>query len=217
MTTTPMWLEEIDAQYPYVSQTPYQNFLERGLTPAEIEKELNFLPPYAREKVSRFPLWKIKFIDSNREWFSQIKKFIDPDIIQDIRKLDYTYRKFEWNWKSSPSSNIWDHTIQLRPSGVRVSNPSYIPTVVSINANQTPIYGPMGRHLTKRELARAFGFPDKMKLLENSYAGFSALGNAVHVEVAKLVAKNLLNYGKNFKNNVTHLQKINDTFDILSA
>ena len=56
-----------------------------------------------------------------------------------------------------------------------------------------------------------------MKLLENSYAGFSALGNAVHVEVAKLVAKNLLNYGKNFKNNVSDLQKINDTFDILSA
>ena len=196
MSTTPMWLEEIDAQYPYVSQTPYQNFLERGLTPAEIEKELNSLPPYAREKVSRFPLWKIKFIDSNREWFSQINKFIDPEIIQDIRKLDYTYRKFEWNWKSSPSSNIWDHTIQMRPSGVRVSNPSYIPTVVSINANQTPIYGPMGRHLTKRELARAFGFPDKMKLLENSNAGFSALGNAVHVEVAKMVARNLFSYEK---------------------
>ena len=115
------------------------------------------------------------------------------------------------------SSNIWDHTIQMRPSGVRVSNPSYIPTVVSINANQTPIYGPMGRHLTKRELARAFGFPDKMKLLENSCAGFSALGNAVHVEVAKLVAKNLLNYGKNFKNNVSNLQKINESLDILSA
>ena len=39
MTTTPMWLEEIDAQYPYVSQTPYQNFLERGLTHQEIEKQ----------------------------------------------------------------------------------------------------------------------------------------------------------------------------------
>ena len=107
--------------------------------------------------------------------------------------------------------------IQMRPSGVRVSNPSYIPTVVSINANQTPIYGPMGRHLTKRELARAFGFPDKMKLLENSNAGFTALGNAVHVEVAKLVAKNLLNYGNNFGNNVSELQNIDDTFDILSA
>ena len=105
----------------------------------------------------------------------------------------------------------------MRPSGVRVSNPTYIPTVVSINANQTPIYGPLRRHLTKREIARTFGFPDKMKLLENSYAGFSALGNAVHVEVAKLVAKNLLNYGNNFKNNVSDLQKINESLDILSA
>ena len=57
----------------------------------------------------------------------------------------------------------------------------------------------------------------KMKLLENSCAVFSAIGNAVHVEVAKLVAKNLLNYGKNFKNNVTNLQKLNDNLDILSA
>ena len=217
MTTTPLWLEEIDAEYPYVSQTPYQNFLDRGFSIEDIEKNLNLLPPYAREKVSRFPLWKVKFIDSNREWLSQIKKYIDPNVIQDIRKLDYTYRKFEWNCKFSTSSNIWDHTIQMRPSGVRVSYPSYIPTVVSINANQTPIYGPLGRHLTKRELARAFGFPDKMKLLENSNAGFTALGNAVHVEVAKLVAKNLLNYGNNFGNNVSELQNIDDTFDILSA
>ena len=38
--------------------------------------------------------------------------------------------------KNSKSSNIWDHTIQLRPSGIRVSNPQYIPTVVAINASQ---------------------------------------------------------------------------------
>jgi len=217
MTTTPLWLEEIDAEYPYVSQTPYQNFLERGLTLAEIEKELNSLPPYAREKVSRFPLWKIKFIDSNREWLSQIKKYIDPKVVMGIRNLDYTYRKLEWNWKLSKSSNIWDHTIQFRPSGVRVSNPSYIPTVVSINANQTPIYGPMGRHLTKRELARAFGFPDKMKLLENSNAGFSALGNAVHVEVAKMVASNLFSYEKRTQEVVNLIPLQNEESIRLSA
>ncbi len=217
MSTTPLWLEEIDAEYPYVSQTPYQNFLERGLTLVEIEKELNSLPPYAREKVSRFPLWKVKFIDSNREWLSQIKKYLAPNVVIDIRKLDYTYRKLEWNWKLSKSSNIWDHTIQLRPSGVRVSNPSYIPTVVSINANQTPIYGPMGRHLTKRELARAFGFPDKMKLLENSTAGFSALGNAVHVEVAKMVAKNLFSYEKRIEEVVTLIPIQNEESSRLSA
>ena len=217
MTTTPLWLEEIDADYPYVSQTPYQYFLEKGLTLDKIEKKLKNLPPYAREKVSRFPLWKIKFIDSNREWLSKIQKYIDSNVVKDIRGLDYTYRKLEWNWKLSKSSNIWNHTIQFRPSGLRVSNPSYIPTVVSINANQIPIYGPMGRHLTKRELARAFGFPDKMKLLENSNAGFNALGNAVHVEVAKLVAKNLLAYGKSKKENVIPLQIKNKTSGILSA
>ena len=56
-----------------------------------------------------------------------------------------------------------------------------------------------------------------MKILENSYAGFSALGNAVHVEVAKLVAKNLLTYGQSNKENVTNLHLESSTFDILSA
>ena len=126
-------------------------------------------------------------------------------------------RKLEWNWKLSKSSNIWNHTIQIRPSGLRVSNPSYIPTVVSINANQIPIYGPMGRHLTKRELARAFGFPDKMKLLENSNAGFNALGNAVHVEVAKMVAKNLFSYEKRIEEVVTLIPIQNEESSRLSA
>ena len=216
-STFPLWLEEIDKNYPYISQTPFQKLIEKKTSRKDIEIELSKLPPYAREKQPRFPLWKIKFIDSNREWLNKYKKFIDPNIIDQLRSLDYTYRKLEWNWKLSKSSNIWDHTIQLRPSGIRVSNPSYIPTIVSINASQRPIYGPQKRHLTKRELARAFGFPDNMKLIENSNAGFKALGNAVHVDVAKLIAKKLLTYGNTNGTNVTELQTRKKDIDILIA
>ena len=118
--------------------------------------------------------------------------------------MDYTYRKLEWNFKNSNSGDIWDHTIQLRPSGIRVSNPIYVPTIVSLNSSQRPIYGPLKRHLTAREIARVFGFPSSLKLFGNHNLDTKALGNAVHKDVVKLVAKNLLNYG--------NLKVINDDY-----
>ena len=195
-STFPLWLEECFASYPYFIHTPYQFYLDKGLTTEEIDKELSKLPPYAREKVPQFPLWKIKFIDQNREWFRKFKNHIDQSIVLKLRKLDYTYRKLEWNYKESNSSNIWDHTIQIRPSGIRVSNPSYVPTIVSMNSSQRPIYGPLKRHLTSREIARAFGFPSSMELLGKYGADTKALGNTVHTEVVRLIAKKLFDYGK---------------------
>ena len=194
----PLWLEEYYSDFPYATQTPYQEMLDMGLPKDRIIEKLDYLPPYAREQVSQFPLWKIKFIDHNRKWFREYKNSIDRSIVDQIRKLDYTYRKLEWNFKNSHSSNIWDHTIQLRPSGLRISNPIYVPTIVSLNTSQRPIYGPYKRHLTAREIARVFGFPSSLKLLGNHNLDTKALGNAVHKDVVKLIAKNLLNYG-NFR------------------
>jgi len=191
----PLWLEEYYSDFPYATQTPYQEMIDMGLPTDRILEKLDYLPPYAREKVSQFPLWKIKFIDHNRKWFREYKNSIDRSIVDQIRKLDYTYRKLEWNFKNSHSSNIWDHTIQLRPSGLRISNPIYVPTIVSLNTSQRPIYGPYKRHLTAREIARVFGFPSSLKLLGNHNLDTKALGNAVHKDVVKLIAKNLLNYG----------------------
>tara|TARA_B100000989_G_scaffold168414_1_gene126019 strand:+ start:468 stop:1853 length:1386 start_codon:yes stop_codon:yes gene_type:complete len=202
----PLWLEECFASYSYATQTPYQCFIEKGYSEEEIDEKLNDLPPYAREKVSQFPLWKIKFIDHNREWFKKYANYIDQSIVQEIRSLDYTYRKLEWNYKNSLSSDIWKHTIQLRPSGLRISNPSYVPTIVSMNSNQRPIYGPLKRYLTTREISRVFGFPSSFLLSGNHNADVKALGNAVHTQVVKLIAKNLISYGNLRKlNNLNNL------------
>ncbi len=200
----PLWLEEYYSDFPYATQTPYQFLLDKGFNDEKINEELEKLPPYAREKASQFPLWKIKFIDDNRKWFRDFKNSIDKSIVDQIRKMDYTYRKLEWNFKNSNSSDIWDHTIQLRPSGIRVSNPIYVPTIVSLNSSQRPIYGPLKRHLTAREIARVFGFPSSLKLFGNHNLDTKALGNAVHKDVVKLIAKNLLNYG--------NLKVINDDY-----
>ena len=190
----PLWLEEYYSDYPYAIHTPYQEMLDMGLTKESINQRLNLLPPYAREKVPQFPLWKIKFLDNNRMWFMEYKPYINKKIVGRIRALDYTYRKLEWNFKNSDSSDIWDHTIQMRPSGIRVSNPLYVPTIVSLNTSQRPIYGPIKRHLTAKEIIRAFGFPSSTKLLGNHILDTKALGNTVHKELVKLIAKKLLNY-----------------------
>ena len=190
----PLWLEEYKANYPYATQTPYDKWKGDGLTEKEAKKLLEGLPPYARERKAVFPLWKIKYIDYNREWFKQHDAYIDPKNVEAIRELDYTYRKLEWNWKGSKSGNIWDHTIQLRPSGIRISNPNYVPTIVSLNSSQRPIYGRYKRHLTITEICRAFGFPDDMVLPAGSVGATKALGNAVHADVVRLVATRLLRY-----------------------
>ncbi len=191
----PLWLEEYDSCYPYISQTPFQYWTECGYSSAEVERRLDELPPYARDQRKSFPLWKIKYLDSNREWFERFKHNINPQVVANIRKLDHTYRKLEWCWKDSPSSNIWDHTIQFRPSGVRVSNPSYVPTIVSLNGSQLPVFGPFRRHLSTAEVKKIFGFPDNMVLPSKQSAAVHALGNAVHVGVARLIAKCLIEYG----------------------
>ena len=190
----PLWLEEYYSEYPYAINTPYQEMLDNGDSKELINQKLKDLPPYAREKVAQFPLWKIKFLDNNRTWFLEYKPFIDKEIVDQIRNLDYTYRKLEWCFKPSNSPNIWDHTIQLRPSGIRVSNPDYVPTIVSLTTSQKPIYGPIKRHLTSKEIVRAFGFPNSTKLLGFHTLDTKALGNTVHKELVKLIAEKLLNY-----------------------
>ena len=201
----PLWLEEYGASYPYISQTPFQFWTESGYSKEEIESKLLELPPYARDQRKSFPLWKTKFLDLNREWFDRFRPFIDPHVVTGLRSLDHTYRKLEWCWKDSPSSNIWDHTIQFRPSGVRVSNSSYVPTIVSLNGSQLPVFGPFRRHLSTSEVKKIFGFPDDMLLPPKQSAAVHALGNAVHVAVARLIAKRLIEYGDSTRQeDITH-------------
>ena len=192
----PLWLEEIDSSYPYITKTPFMEMVQNGYDILSIRYKLSKLPPYARDELETFHLWKIKLIDQNREWFEQFRSFIPPDIIQAIREHDYTYRKLEWNAKNSGinSSNLWDYVLQLRPSGIRVSNVSYVPTIVSMNKSQRPIYGPAKRHLSLFELKSTFGFPGDMRLPDSVEAACKALGNAVHADVAFLVAKVLIEY-----------------------
>jgi DNA (cytosine-5)-methyltransferase 1 len=187
----PIWLEEIDAEYPISFTTPFAELLKEGMSSHDIESRLAKLPPYAQSKQAIFPRWKRRFLQQNREWFDTFRHKIPQNAVDALRDLPHTYRKFEWNDKGGPA-NLWDHCLQFRPSGLRVSNSSYIPAIVSINKQQLPIYGPIRRRLVFREIKRCFGFPDSFILPPQSTASVSALGNTIHTSMLKILLEHVL-------------------------
>jgi DNA (cytosine-5)-methyltransferase 1 len=187
----PIWLEEIDAEYPFNFTTPFAELLKTDQKDHEVDNNLSPLPPYAQVKQIVFPRWKRRFIQQNREWFDTFRHLIPRKAVDQLRELPFTYRKFEWNDKGG-SDNLWDHCLQFRPSGLRVSNSSYIPTIVSINKQQLPIYGPIRRRLVFREVKRCFGFPDSFTLPTQSTASVSALGNTIHTSMLKILIDHVL-------------------------
>lgn len=196
----PIWSMEFGATYPYDSGTPHSvgsNRLRqyRGNHGVELanlsDQELwNSLPSYARTKQARFPPWKIRFIQQNRELYARHKSWIDkwlPKVLQFPPSL----QKFEWNCKGG-ERNIWQYVIQFRASGVRVKRPTTSPSLVSMTTTQVPIIAWERRYMTPTEGARLQSL-DSLHLPETSTAAFRALGNAVNAQLVHRVASSLLN------------------------
>ena len=81
----------------------------------------------------------------------------------------------------------------MRPSGIRVKPPTYLPALVAIT--QTSIIAERRRRITPREAARLQGFPDNFELHPSAAVAYRQLGNAVNVGVARLVAETLIDKG----------------------
>jgi DNA (cytosine-5)-methyltransferase 1 len=206
----PLWAEEFGATYPFQFGTPYSALLRDEITfssstdafNTSLEEALVNLPPYARDKRLMFPRWKRRFLQQNRDWYDNHRQYIPDTWLDALRKLPHTYRKLEWNVKGG-SSSILDHCIQFRPSGVRVSCVDYVPSVVSMNATQLPVYGPQNRRLTLREVKRCFGFPDDFVLPSPNTEAVKALGNTIHTGLLKLMFRRLFSFPE-LPNHVTH-------------
>lgn len=138
------------------------------------------------------PKWKTDFINKNIQLYQNNKEFID----QWLKKYHYlkdfspTHKKMEWQAGNSIHS-LWDGLIQFRPSGIRVKKPSCFPALVAMV--QIPIIGKYKRRLTVREAARLQSFPDTFIPNSSDQQAYKQFGNAVNVEVIKLLADKLLN------------------------
>jgi DNA (cytosine-5)-methyltransferase 1 len=145
------------------------------------------------DDLSDYPVWKRRYVEKNKELYSQNPAFWDAWEAKhgEVLSKRKVYRKLEWQVGSiADNDSIWNHFIQLRQSGIRVKKADTFPTLVAIV--QTPIYGPEHRHLTPRECARLQSFPEDQILPEKNQVAYKQLGNSVNVNVVTHVASSLL-------------------------
>ena len=183
MPSFPIWADEWDASYPFEGPTPWAS-----------GAALEGLPSYATTEVPSFPSWKKGFIRSNRGWLASIRPYAPDGWFEGLQAFPSSLRKLEWNCQGE-DRNLWKHVLQFRPSGLRAKRYVNSPSLVAIGNSQVPVLGPERRHLTRVEGLRLQGFPDFHHLPDSRSAAFRALGNAVHVGVAREVATRLLSEG----------------------
>lgn len=137
-----------------------------------------------------FPEWKKIFINKNHTLYLLYKNKIDKWLKKwkVYETFTPTQRKMEWQ-AGTKISSLWDGFIQFRPSGVRVKAPTCFPALVAMV--QVPIVGKYKRRLTIREAARLQSFPDDFICDKNDHQAYKQFGNAVNVEVIKMVASKL--------------------------
>ncbi|MCL2846087.1 MAG: DNA cytosine methyltransferase [Firmicutes bacterium] len=146
--------------------------------------------------ISELPEWKQGFIKKNRKFYLEHKQFID-EWIEKYKMLERIsiHKKFEWNC-GKDLKTLKETIIQFRHSGIRAKRPTYFPALVAIN--NTPIIWDKSkrayRYITPREAANLQSFKSNFKFSEHDSQTYKQLGNAVNVEIVKMLAEKLIGF-----------------------
>lgn len=148
------------------------------------------------------PPWKRDFLEKNSDFYRRHRRVIDPWLQstwsngQRVEDFPLSRRKFEWQarkfQKTRAERDLSKLVLHLRPSGIRVKPPTYLPALVAIT--QTPIIGSRMRRITPVEAARLQRIPDDVfaKAGVSDKATYRQLGNAVNAGVVELLARRFL-------------------------
>ena len=155
---------------------------------------------------SNTPEWKINFLRKNYHFYLSNKKYIDAWRGKSwggkyIHDFPMSRRKFEWQanrhlFKSRRT--LKELILQLRPSGIRVKPPTYLPALVAIN--QTTILGPRisgtkyFRRISVREAASLQGLDQVDFSIVPSNKAYKQIGNAVCAPLVRKIAGLLMGF-----------------------
>lgn len=217
----PIWAMEFGATYEYRDIAPaYQTLnnlkgkkghLGKKINGKTVQECIAQLPNYAQtDKDIKFPHWKIRYIEQNRKFYLQNKKWLD-EWLKKVKNYDNSFLKLEWNCGDEAEPVLEDKIIQFRASGIRVKLPTFSPAL-NLVGTQTPYFPwvqipeskwtdgkpTKGRYITIQEAASIQGMqelpfhPDQIGFPLTRSRISEALGNAVNVTLVKHIAKNLL-------------------------
>ncbi|MAM67453.1 MAG: hypothetical protein CMM12_01710 [Rhodospirillaceae bacterium] len=181
----------------------------------------NSWPAYASKR-EKWPNWKQRFIQQNREWAIRMWSRLDPlalrgwldDLFEQIPAA--SNQKLEWNCKGD-ELELWSHVLQFRPSGLRVKRFQHIPALVAMTTTQIPVVpilskdepnegrviGAAGRHLLRSEALQLQGFPPTWSNPSGREEAFRAFGNAVNCELVSEIFQCWLGSGGTLRSQAT--------------
>jgi DNA (cytosine-5)-methyltransferase 1 len=133
----------------------------------------------AFEETDPFYVRYKNWIDKNRNFYKEHGDVLTPWLEKARGEPLWkgAVRKFEW--QAGDERGLDEVLWTPRSSGVRCKRVDYVPTLVALNT--CPIYGPLRRRLTPRELLRLQSFPDSFEYEKKSI--FKQVGNAVNVRM----------------------------------
>jgi DNA (cytosine-5)-methyltransferase 1 len=143
------------------------------------------------KKVDFYNKYK-SWIDKNRNFYIGNKKILE-EWLNTSRENKHWYgalRKFEWQVQKK-NVNLSDNIFTFRPSGIRVKDPNYAPTLVAMS--HIPIVGYLRRKLSPRECLNLQSFNSDFKLSENDKDTYKQAGNAVNKKMINACINFMIN------------------------